>query len=178
MGEWGAKEWGGNPPCDPTYLCPNNWGAFSPSLPQFLTHACTAPPSKPYQGIHSTKGWLPMQYITSPSHHFIQAKFSIGHFNSSMKTHFLFPMQTSPKAMFERHNRKSDIVSGNAKFNQNISPHSLPETMRTSLHNRISEILLQNILPKMQKIIVIRSKPGYLKDLSAICGHERIWEKL
>ena len=30
----------------------------------------------------------------------------------------------------------------------------------------------------MQKIIVIRSKPGYLKDLSAICGHERIWEKL
>lgn len=66
MGEWGAKEWGGNPPCDPTYLCPNNWGAFSPSLPQFLTHACSAPPSKPYQGIHSTKGWLPMQYITSP----------------------------------------------------------------------------------------------------------------
>ena len=24
MGEWGTKEWGGNPPCDPTYLCPNN----------------------------------------------------------------------------------------------------------------------------------------------------------
>ena len=72
-----------------------------------------------------------------PSHHFIQAKFSIGHFNFSMESHFLFPMQTSPRAMFEWHNRKSDNVSGSTKFNQNIFPHSLPEIKCTCLHNWI-----------------------------------------
>ena len=92
-------------------------------------------------------------------------------------------MQTSPKAMFgwEKCKRESDIVADCAKFNQNIFPNTWTESI--CILHELTQQNLRTHFPsheyfKRAKDNCHLFKEQLLKDFSAICVHERIWEKL
>lgn len=141
---------------------------YAPTIGGLLTipSPCLCFPIKlAFQGIQE------IHQFTQQVH--LQAKISIYAskwlFQLSMETHFIFSMQMSRKVMLGWKGIKENLSLCRSCFAKYYSVQSA--------RNLATNFEMQEYL-KRAKDHCHLFKEQILKDLSAICGHERIWEKL